>query len=114
MDSIYSDDQDRPIRFEDLREMKYLEKCIKETLRIFPPVMFIARNIREQFKIKDTVIPVGTTCMVLFYQLHRDPKYFPNPEKFDPERFSLDKMSGRHAFAYTPFSAGPRNCIGQR
>lgn len=114
LDTIYADDADREIQFEDLRQMKYLEKCIKETLRIFPPVLFIARNIREEFQIKGQTLPIGTTVMVLFYQLHRDPKWFPNPEKFDPERFSFEQMNGRHAFAYTPFSAGPRNCIGQR
>ncbi|KAH9516231.1 Cytochrome P450 4V2 [Dermatophagoides farinae] len=114
LDTIYGDDADREIQFEDLRQMKYLEKCIKETLRIFPPVLFIARNIREEFQIKGQTLPIGTTVMVLFYQLHRDPKWFPNPEKFDPERFSFEQMNGRHAFSYTPFSAGPRNCIGQR
>lgn len=114
LDSIYAEDPDREIRFEDLREMKYLEKCIKETLRLFPPVLFIARHNTEEFTIKDKTIPAGTTCLVLFYQLHRDPKYFPNPEVYDPERFSPENSNGRHAFAYTPFSAGPRNCIGQR
>ncbi|KPM09401.1 cytochrome P450-like protein 21 [Sarcoptes scabiei] len=114
LDSIYGDQIDREIRFEDLRHMKYLERCIKETLRIYPPVLFIARNIREEIQIKEALIPKKTTCMILFYQLHRDPKYFPNPERYDPDRFSPQQMNGRHAFAFTPFSAGPRNCIGQR
>lgn len=114
LDSLYGDDPDSEIKYEHLKEMRYLEKCIKETLRLFPPVLFIARDIVEEFKIRDKIIPAGTTCMVLFYQLHRDPKYFPNPEEFNPDRFSQENMSGRHAFAYTPFSAGPRNCIGQR
>ncbi|CAG2172884.1 unnamed protein product [Oppiella nova] len=114
LDTIYGDNPTRDIKFDDLRQMKYLEKCIKEALRIYPPVLFISRKITEEFKIKDYTIPKGTNCMVLFYQLHRDPKYFPNPEVFDPERFSADSTNTRHAFAYTPFSAGPRNCIGQR
>lgn len=82
--------------------------------RIFPPVLFIARRITEEFAIKGKVIPKGTTVLVLFYQLHRDARYFPNPDAFNPERFTSENMTGRHAFAYTPFSAGPRNCIGQR
>ena len=112
LDAIFSDDPMRDICFEDLREMKYLEKCIKETLRIYPPVILIARNIREQFKIKDQIIPPGVTCVLYLYQLHRNPKHFPNPEKFDPDRFA--EQTGRHAFAFAPFSGGPRNCIGQR
>lgn len=114
LDTIYGDSPDREIKFEDLREMKYLEKCIKETLRLFPPVLFIARQITEEFKIKGRTIPPGTTCLVLHYVLHRDPKYFPNPEVFNPDRFSPENMNERHAFAFVPFSAGPRNCIGQR
>lgn len=109
LDTIYGDDPDREIKFEDLRLMKYTELCIKETLRLFPPVLFIARQNTEEFTIKGKSIPAGTTCLVLFYQLHRDPKYFPNPEVYDPDRFSPENINGRHAFAFTPFSAGPRN-----
>lgn len=109
LDSIYSDNPNREIKFEDLRSMKYIELCIKETLRLYPPVLFIARQNTEEFKIKGKTIPSGTTCLVLFYQLHRDPKYFPNPEVYDPDRFSNENITHRHAFAFTPFSAGPRN-----
>ncbi|UYV77766.1 CYP4V2 [Cordylochernes scorpioides] len=61
-----------------------------------------------------TKIHKGTTCMLLTYMLHRDPKVFPNPEKFDPERFLPENCIGRHPMSFIPFSAGQRNCIGQK
>ncbi|XP_067139880.1 cytochrome P450 4c3-like [Centruroides vittatus] len=59
-------------------------------------------------------IPRGTTCLLYLYELHRDPAVFPNPEVFDPDRFSVENSHSRNPFAYIPFSAGPRNCIGQK
>ena len=58
------------------------------------------------------IIPKGTSCNIHIFDMHRDPKIYPNPLKFDPDRFLAENCAKRHRFAYIPFSAGPRNCIG--
>ncbi|KAK7073668.1 Cytochrome P450 4V2, partial [Halocaridina rubra] len=113
LDAIFGDD-DRPVTMADLREMKYTENCIKEALRIFPSVPFIARELQEEAIIDNYRIPAGTTVMIVTYRLHRDPEQFPRPEVFDPDRFLPENVQNRHPYAYVPFSAGPRNCIGQK
>ncbi|XP_075979841.1 cytochrome P450 4C1-like [Anticarsia gemmatalis] len=109
--SILGDD-DRPPALSELSDMKYLEAVIKEILRLYPSVPFIGRKVTEDFKLGDLLVKQGTTIDIHFYELHHRADMFPDPEKFDPERFLSSET--RHPYAYVPFSAGPRNCIGQR
>ncbi|XP_037782766.1 uncharacterized protein LOC119579100 [Penaeus monodon] len=105
---------DRPPTMADLRELKYLELCMKESLRVFPSVPAIIREIKEEIQINNYRIPAGTSIAIHVYRIHRDPEQFPNPEVFDPDRFLPENCNKRHPYAYIPFSAGPRNCIGQK
>lgn len=107
-------DKDVKICSEHLAKFPYLDMVIKESLRIFPPVPFTGRYLSENFTTGDHVIPKGTDIWLNYFALHRNPTHWPEPEKFDPERFSTQNSIGRHPFAFLPFSAGQRNCIGQR
>ncbi|XP_076242843.1 cytochrome P450 4C1 [Calliopsis andreniformis] len=97
-----------------LQCLSYLERCIKESLRLYPSVPFISRLPEMEVKLSDYTLPANTVVHVHILDLHRDPYYWPNPMVFDPDRFLPENMKGRHPYAYVPFSAGPRNCIGQR
>lgn len=114
LDAIFGSEKHRPVTSEDLREMRYLESCIKEAQRLYPSVSFITRTCEEPFQIGAVTFPVGTVVRLSVYCLHRDENVFPKPEEFHPERFFPENAKGRHPFAYIPFSAGPRNCIGQK
>ena len=76
--------------------------------------LFICRVLGEEVIIKDKLIPAGTNVIMAPFLLHRDPKIFPDPDNFIPERFLPEHCAKRHPYSYLPFSAGPRNCIGQK
>ncbi|XP_011872735.1 PREDICTED: cytochrome P450 4C1-like, partial [Vollenhovia emeryi] len=97
-----------------LQELPYLERCIKESLRLYPSAHLISRNTGEDVELSSYLVPAGTFVLLDIYGVHRDPNFWPNPEVFDPDKFLPEKIRNRHPYSYIPFSAGPRNCIGQR
>ncbi|XP_030381411.1 cytochrome P450 4g15 [Scaptodrosophila lebanonensis] len=115
LDGIFGDSQ-RPATFQDTLEMKYLERCLMETLRMFPPVPLIARELQEDLKLAsgNYVIPRGATVTVATIKLHRNPKVYTNPNVFDPDNFLPERQANRHYYAFVPFSAGPRSCVGRK
>ncbi|XP_061394743.1 cytochrome P450 4c3-like [Musca vetustissima] len=114
LESIFGDDRETPATMKNLMDMRYLECCIKDALRLFPSVPMMGRSINEDVQIGDYTVPAGTTAIIMTYMLHRNPRVFPKPEQFNPDNFLPENCAGRHPFAYIPFSAGPRNCIGQK
>ncbi|XP_052869107.1 cytochrome P450 4C1-like [Anopheles cruzii] len=97
-----------------LQELRYLEMVIKETLRMKPSVPIIGRKSAGDMVVDGVQMPKGMEFAILIYALHNDPQLYPEPENFDPERFSEEAQASRQPYSYIPFSVGSRNCIGQR
>ncbi|XP_043485900.1 cytochrome P450 4C1-like [Polistes fuscatus] len=97
-----------------LPKLSYLERCLKESLRLNLCVQLIFWHISYDMQLKHYLIPSGTMVGVNIYSVHRNKKYWPNPNVFDPDSFLPENIKGRHPYSYIPFSAGPRNCIGQK
>nr|UUB32683.1 cytochrome P450 CYP6BS2 [Dendroctonus valens] len=104
------------ITYEGLLEMKYLDMIFNETLRKYPPAPVFLRKCTKSYRIPNTnaFIEEGQSVLIPCIGLHRDPVYFPNPDLFDPERFSDENKSRVKDGTYIPFGSGPRNCIGMR
>nr|AZR39477.1 cytochrome P450 [Agasicles hygrophila] len=101
--------------FNDLGELKFMERCIKESLRLYPSVPIISRVLAENITTRTGyIIPKGCNVNLLFFDMHRRPEIWEDPEKFDPDRFLPSNAAKRHPYSYLPFSAGSRNCIGQK
>ncbi|XP_065568203.1 cytochrome P450 4c3-like [Artemia franciscana] len=114
LDLIFGDDPERDFTMADLTDLKYLECCIKEAQRLSPSVPIFSRHATEDIEMDGFIVPKGSAVSIVPFLMHRDPTYFKDPERFDPDRFLPENSMGRHPYAYIPFSAGPRNCIGQK
>nr|XP_008200098.2 PREDICTED: probable cytochrome P450 6a23 [Tribolium castaneum] len=107
---------DGKITYEAIQEMKYMGQVIDETLRKYPPVPFLTRQCVKDYKIpnEDVTIEKGTTVIIPVLGIHYDKDIYPDPEKFDPERFTEENKNARHNYSHIPFGEGPRICIGMR
>ncbi|KAH8375795.1 hypothetical protein KR200_008488 [Drosophila serrata] len=103
------------ITYDALQKMEFLELCVQETMRKYPGLPILNRECTQDYTVPETnhVIPKGTPVVISLYGIHRDPEYFPDPEKYDPYRFS-EESRNYDSTGFMPFGEGPRICIAQR
>jgi cytochrome P450 len=106
--------QGRVPELADVPQLRYAEMILAEALRLYPPAWAIGRMAKQPFSLGDIEIPANSICILSPYLMHRDARWFPDPEKFDPERWTPEAREARPKFAYFPFGGGARVCIGER
>jgi cytochrome P450 len=99
--------------FEDVANLPYTEQVIKEALRLYPPVFILPRGTREDTMVGEYSLPKNSDVVIWIYHVHHDPRWYPEPYAFRPERFEPEAEAARPKYAYLPFGAGQRACIGQ-
>lgn len=97
---------------EDLPKLAFTRRVVDETLRLYPPAWGVARQSVAADTLGGFRLPAGSGLTLFTYGIHRDPRFWPDPERFDPDRFLPERSENRPAFAYLPFGGGPRLCIG--
>ncbi|KAK3090780.1 hypothetical protein FSP39_014559 [Pinctada imbricata] len=105
--------EDKP-GYDNVLKLQYLDNCLNETLRMYAPAAVANRHVEEDCDIRGYKVPKGAGINICIYAIHHDPEYWPEPYKFDPDRFSTDEKRKHHPYAFLPFGHGPRNCIGMR
>jgi cytochrome P450 len=105
--------QGRLPSFDDLPRLRYVEMVLAESMRLYPPAWAMGRSARNDFQLGEYFLPAKTTVLISQFVTHRDARYFPDPLRFDPERFTPEAKSRRAKFTYFPFGAGVRQCIGE-
>ncbi|XP_043362707.1 cytochrome P450 4F22 isoform X1 [Dermochelys coriacea] len=111
---LMRDKESEEVEWEDLSQMPFSTMCIKESLRLHPPVTAVSRRCTEDIKLPDgRVLPKGNICLISIYGTHHNPAVWPEPQVYNPHRFDPENSKNQPPLAFMPFSAGPRNCIGQ-
>jgi cytochrome P450 len=111
-DELVSVVGNRAPTLEDLKHLPYTFQVLRETLRLYPPAPQYGRDVVQEDAIGGHPIPAGAVMMLLPYLTHRHPDFWPEPERFDPDRWLPEIEQARHPYAYHPFAAGQRICIG--
>ncbi|CAO1427745.1 unnamed protein product [Diamesa hyperborea] len=102
--------------YEAVNEMHFVEQCVNETLRKYPTVSNLQRSANKDYLVPSTKItlPKGTPVWIPVHAIHHDPEIYPEPAKYDPDRFNPEEVAKRHQYSFLPFGEGPRVCIGMR
>jgi cytochrome P450 len=105
--------QGRLPAYEDVPRLRYVEMVLAESMRLYPPAWAMGRSALNDFQLGEFFLPAKTTVLMSTFIAHRDPRFFPDPLRFDPERFTPEAKARRTKFTYFPFGAGVRQCIGE-
>jgi cytochrome P450 len=100
--------------FADLERLSYTRMVVAESMRLYPPVWAITRHALVDYRVGEWLLPAGTTIGMSQYVMHRDPRFYPDPERFDPLRWTEEEVAMRPKYSYFPFGGGTRLCIGER
>jgi cytochrome P450 len=103
----------RPPTYDDLPQLKYCEMVLAESMRLYPPAWAMGRQALQPFQLGPYSLPAKTTVVISQFVTHRDPRFFADPLRFDPERHTAEAKAARPRFSYFPFGMGPRQCIGE-
>ena len=98
---------------EDLAALPYTRMVLAESMRLYPPAWGLGRRALEDHPVGDYVLPRGCIVAMTQWVTHRDPRWFPDPLRFDPERWTPEARAARPKFSYFPFGGGARQCIGE-
>lgn len=104
---------DRRPTAEDAAQLDLTRRCLLEAMRLHPPAYITSRTTTVDTTVDGYDIPAGTVVAAVFAELHRNPTHWPDPDRFDPDRFLPSAVEGRDRYAYLPFGGGPRSCIGE-
>jgi cytochrome P450 len=105
---------ERTPAYADLPKLRYCRQVFQESLRLYPPIPVFLRQALEEVELRGYTVPQGSVFAISPYVVHHDPRFYPNPDKFDPDRWTDPFTEQLHKFAFIPFSSGPRVCIGER
>ncbi|KAF5292049.1 hypothetical protein FQR65_LT11315 [Abscondita terminalis] len=105
---------DKPVECTDLNKFQYMERVMRETMRMFPVGPMLPRTITQDIKLETCTVPAGSSVVMVLIAMHWDPEIYPDPFKFDPDRFLPEEVARRHPYSWLAFSGGPRNCVGPK